>query len=58
MASENSGGGIHMYVTEKTNVIAYLAISFGFVQGCTKLRTILTSINYAYIIKKVSSEEG
>ena len=37
-----------MYATEQTYVIAYLAISFGFVQGCTGLRTIRTSINCAY----------
>ncbi len=35
-----------MYATEKTYVIAYLAISFGFVQGHIGLRTIRTSINY------------
>ena len=46
-----------MYVTEKTYVIAYLAINFGIVRGCTKLRTILTSINYACMIKEVSSED-
>ncbi len=35
-----------MYATEKTYVIAYLAISFDFVQGRIGLRTIRTSINY------------
>jgi len=35
-----------MYATEQTYVIAYLAISFGIVQGRIGLRTIRTSINY------------
>jgi hypothetical protein len=48
MVSANNEGGVHMYVTEQTYVIVYLAISFVIVQGRIGLRTIRTSINYAH----------
>ena len=48
MISGNNKGGMHMYATEQTYVIAYLAISFGIAQGRIGLRTIRTSINCVY----------
>jgi len=57
MVSGNSEGGMHMYATEQTYVIAYLAISFGFVHGCIGLRTIRNIINCAYHRRSQLGEE-
>jgi len=54
MVSANDEGGTHMYATEQTNVIVYLAISFGIVKGRIGLRTIRTSINYAHQTSQLS----